>query len=397
MISRMTRYLLWELIRVFLFALIAFSVVLVAVVVINEAIRSGIPPHVILDLIPFAIVQTSQITIPLALLLAVTTVYSEFSGSNEFTALKALGISPVMVIWPTLFLAVLLSFFAVWVNDIAVSRGRVGIQRVIFNAGEEILYEMLRVNQKYDTNDFSISVHDIHGKILEQVTIIFNMDGRKATLHAQEATITRKEEEQIDGSTRIFFVISAKNVTIQGDGFSGQYQGEYQHKYPLPPISIRPSDTSLSQIPSEIQQRRFAILQLEESIAASRALRLLAGDFRDAGNPSLEQQREQQLVDTKRDLRKLCTEPWRRWACGFCCLSFVWMGIPLSLSPRIRASDFWVSFFVCFAPILLLYFPLFMLGLNLSKEGIFPPCGVWLGNGVMFIMGLLLFRPVMKH
>jgi lipopolysaccharide export system permease protein len=102
-----------------------------------------------------------------------------------------------------------------------------------------------------------------------------------------------------------------------------------------------------------------------------------------------------QLEDGERRLSKLRTEPWRRWAMGFSCFFFIWLGIPLAIS--MKSADYWTSFGACFLPILLIYYPLFALGLDRAKNGIWPAYSVWLGNLILFVFGLWLMRRIYRH
>ena len=87
--------------------------------------------------------------VPGTVLLAVTSLYGRMSSSNELVAIKSLGISPMAVLWPMLALATLISFGTVWLNDIAVSWGRIGMRRVVFESFEEIVYRRLESQRTF--------------------------------------------------------------------------------------------------------------------------------------------------------------------------------------------------------------------------------------------------------
>ena len=55
------------------------------------------------------------------------------------------------------------------------------------------------------------------------------------------------------------------------------------------------------------------------------------------------------------------------------------------------------SFFLCFLPILLVYYPLLAFGVDQAKSGALPPWIVWLGNAVLAGWGLWLLRRVMRY
>jgi len=64
---------------------------------------------------------------------------------------------------------------------------------------------------------------------------------------------------------------------------------------------------------------------------------------------------------------------------------------------RRRSSDFVSSFFICFLPILLVYYPFMMFGLDRAKAGDIPPYMVWSGNVVLLAWGAYLLRRVLKY
>ena len=104
---------------------------------------------------------------------------------------------------------------------------------------------------------------------------------------------------------------------------------------------------------------------------------------------------EKEIENAKTRLYRLHTEPWRRWANGFSCLCFVLIGIPVSI--RMRFSEFIASFFICFLPILLVYYPLLAVSVDKAKDGFFPPYSVWLGNIVLAVAGIWMLRRVNRH
>jgi lipopolysaccharide export system permease protein len=92
---------------------------------------------------------------------------------------------------------------------------------------------------------------------------------------------------------------------------------------------------------------------------------------------------------------RLRTEPHRRWSAGFSCLCFAWVGVPMAV--RLRNRDFLTSFFLCFLPILVVYYPLLMYGIGGAKDGTIPPVAVWTGNLLLVCWGAWLVRRVIRY
>jgi lipopolysaccharide export system permease protein len=55
------------------------------------------------------------------------------------------------------------------------------------------------------------------------------------------------------------------------------------------------------------------------------------------------------------------------------------------------------SFFLCFLPILLCYYPLLMFGVSKAKSGMFPSWGVWAGNVILALVGVQMMRRVYQR
>jgi lipopolysaccharide export system permease protein len=150
----------------------------------------------------------------------------------------------------------------------------------------------------------------------------------------------------------------------------------------------------MGRIAAETNRQRSHIRQLQQEMAAESAYLMIAGDFDRLTAPG-QGRRNQELDAARYRLFRLKTEPWRRWANGFSCLFFVVAGIPLSVRQKNR--DFLSSFFLCFLPILLVYYPLLAFGVDRAKTGALPPYTVWAGNIMLLLAGLWLLRRVLRY
>ena len=150
-----------------------------------------------------------------------------------------------------------------------------------------------------------------------------------------------------------------------------------------------PSNLYLSQISGEIRDQSIRLDQLQEELALDAATQWLTGDFVGLTDAKWQDQ-TQRLSDSKNRYNRLHVVPHRRWANGFSCLAFAIIGVPVAL--RLRTGNYATSFGACFVPILLLYYPLFMFGLNGAKMSTLPPYAAWMGNIACAIVGIVLLR-----
>ena len=87
--SLITRYLLKELLTVFLMGLLALTLVINLVLLAGEAIRQGLGPIPILRLIPYVLPNALRFAIPGTMLFAICAVYGRMAGSNEVVDRKS--------------------------------------------------------------------------------------------------------------------------------------------------------------------------------------------------------------------------------------------------------------------------------------------------------------------
>ncbi len=102
-----TRYVLSEMLQVFLVALTALTLFMLVIGLTKEAQQQGLGLLQILSLIPYVLPDAMRFAVPGTILFAVASVFGRFSSSNEIIALKAAGITPMALIWPVAFLSCL--------------------------------------------------------------------------------------------------------------------------------------------------------------------------------------------------------------------------------------------------------------------------------------------------
>jgi lipopolysaccharide export system permease protein len=391
----LTRYVLFELLKVFLVSLTGMTVFFLLVGVFKEAYLQGLGMKQVFLLIPYFLPQALLFAIPAAILFGASSVFGRLSSANEVVAVKASGISPMVLLWPAIILSFLLSLAAVWVNDLAVSWGREGMTRVVLESVEEIAYSRLQQQKSYSTRQFSINVKDVEGKKLIRPTISFGGDDgdSSTTITCEEASMRSDLESQT-------LTIKCINNVVETNGFTLEVPGSYEREIPLGEASrsgsgtTSPSNLALNVIPTAKTQQRQRIQELEEQMATQAAYQMITGNFGELSGPNWGKT-QSQLVTAKQRLYRLEMEPYRRWANGFSCFCFVLVGAPLAIT--MRNSDFLTSFFMCFLPILIFYYPLMAFGVSQAKSGDFPSWGVWAGNFILIGVGVWCIRKVCRY
>jgi lipopolysaccharide export system permease protein len=254
----------------------------------------------------------------------------------------------------------------------------------------------LRTQRAYSNQrGFSIHVRDVEGRRLIMPTVSWQpIDG------SSQMMVTAEEAElQFNPATNSLGIVLV-NIEMVGDNVHGVWPGTYTYEIPLSIASRKgdlartPSEIALGDLPREMHRQRQAIDATRQLLATEAATHLVLGQFRELSGATW-RERLGDLQSQQVRLHRLQTEPWRRWATGFSCFFFVLVGAPLAI--KLRNSDVWTSFFFCFFPILVVYYPLLMYGMGRAKIGALPPYSVWSGNLVLALIGCWLLHQVRRR
>ncbi|HEY1067073.1 MAG TPA: LptF/LptG family permease [Pirellulales bacterium] len=396
--STLTRYILGQLAVVTLTALGLLTALVFCGFVYQEAKDQGLSPPQILRIMPYLLPETMRFSLPAAVLFAACLVYGRLAATNEITAVKSLGVHPLRVVAPSLILSLGLSAVAFWLNDLAVSWGRIGIERVIVEEIDEIVLGMLRVKKAFSTGSATLVVKKIEGTKLISPLLTFSTgpDAPPVKVAAEEAGLT------LDAEHSSLTIVFRKGTIEVGSEATVQIMDVFEHTIPLAeirrqnPEGITPAWLPMLEIPHAIAQAEENLRDNRLKAAGKAAQAMLLGRIELLTDPRSEiniQRRSHRNHEAH--LARLHTEPWRRWAVSFSCFFFVLVGAPAAMS--LRNSDVLVTFMTCWLPILFVYYPLLMMGIDWSKTGDVHPSIVWIANGVFLVAGAVLLRKFIRY
>lgn len=391
------RYVLSELLKIFTLSLGVLTLLFIIFGLVKEAREQGLEPQQVLQLIPFVLPDALRYTVPATILLSACMVYGRMSSSNEVTALKSLGISPMTILWPIFIFSFILSVATVWLNDLAVTWGRDGVRRVVLESVEEIVYGMLRTQRTYSSKDVSIVVKRVDGRKLVQPTI--SMQSKKSSM------IMRSEEAELRSDLQegaLTIICHNGELELETNGKVQRitfYNDTLERSFPLDQGKTKdelghPSYMAMNAIPDTIAALEKEIETQYDELAAKAALAMMTGNFAELGSAEWNTE-ESEKKEKRTRIFRLQTEPHRRMSNGFSCFCFALIGAPLAI--RFRNADLMTSFFACFLPILLVYYPLLAFGVDFAKNGSLPPYAVWGGNIILILAGLWMLRKVVRY
>jgi lipopolysaccharide export system permease protein len=347
----------------------------------KEGISRGLPPQVVLQILPYIVPEMLRFVIPGCLLFAVCSVLGQMAAANEMVALKSLGIDPLRVIWPVLILAYALSATTFWLYDVCAVWARPNLRRLVSESIDEIAYSVLGSSHSFRASGVSIVVDGVKGKTLLRpvVTVETGKAMPPMTLTAAEARLV---SDAGTGTLRIEcrdgqFDVAGKGSLRFPDGFS--HVLTIGDATAVSEEQLSPAYLGIRAIPRQVALERKQIARLERDL---RSIDCSAKAAVDCIQRELEHRRAR--------LFRLQAEPHRRLSNGLGCFCFALVGVPVAMGRR--SADTMSVFFLCFLPILLVYYPLLMTGENIARQGVFPQCSVWLADAVLFSVGIVLLR-----
>ena len=378
----------------FVISLVAMTIVISLVFVGQQLIGADLSYLNVAKLMPYIFLIGLQFSVPATILFSVCCVYGRISADNEIIALKSAGISPMCIFRPVVVLGVLISVPSVWLNDLAVSWAKPAMELVILRSFEEIIYRGLSSKKAYNSEKgFAIHVQEVKDRWLIKPNIWMQSDNQLRTITAERAKISIDSKDDK-------MIIELIDAFVTRDGHEQiRWPDSLIIEMPLDLAaksgtnSTSPSQYSISQIPRELSRQNGFNDRRREKLATRYSIALASGRYVSL-NDTTSQTLSAEVAETERKLSRLKTEPMRRWALGFSCLAFVWIGVPMAI--LIRSADYWWTFGVCFVPILLIYYPIFGMSLVFSKDGTWPASSLWLGNITLALIGTWLMRKVVK-
>lgn len=388
------RSVLNDLMRVFGLAIFVLTMLLVVMGVAGEAAKNGLGATQIIQILPYIVPSLLPYTIPATLLLTVCIVYGRMAGDHEVTAIKAAGINVFCILIPSFVLGAALSLGTFILTDQFIPWARANIESVIALAMEDIFLDMLHAKGSYNdsANGVSILVSGVRNRTLIKPIIRYRLEhGEVATITAREAKLKFDlEQQQVLLTLHDSHIETPRSESVDFD--------EEEFKLPLP----TPTDTLKAprNMTIETIRRELAGLVKERDDILHRqmigaVLALSEGSFH---RLAPQDQWTLEMKERSRSERsnKLTTEVHGRIALSCSCFFFVLIGSPFAIVQGKR--QFLTNFALCFAPILVVYYPIVLLTMDLCRGGkISPVWGMWVGNASLLITAFFVLRKVFRN
>jgi len=387
------KYILGELVRVFIFVVSALTVLLVFVGAFGQVSEHGIGPAEILQILPYLVPSLLPFTIPATMLLTVTVVYGRVAADHEITAAKAAGISALSLLWPSFVMGAFLSLVSLLLTDQVIPWATNNIEYRIAQMMEKIFLDILRTQKYFSHPDppLTITVLDVDGKKLIKPVFSFTpRNGQKSMVLADEATL------RFDLEKRVVRVSVMNGRCEAGDRQNIRLEHQdYEFPLPIDAKKLRPRQASIRELRKGLGGMTTNLEERRDERDLETAFALGTGDFERLDDLEMLKYDIDRL-DNKEEIARFRTEIHSRFALSASCFFFAILGGPFSVLQARR--QVLTSFFICFLPILVLYYPIVMFMMNLSKSEIVNPAwAMWAGNAVLVPFAWVTMKKVLKH
>ncbi|HWP66925.1 MAG TPA: LPS export ABC transporter permease LptF [Candidatus Limnocylindria bacterium] len=356
------RYTLREMMTPFLLGLGVFTFVLLLarlLRLIELVVNRGLPATQVLRLFSYLLPAFLEVTVPMAMLLAILVAFGRLSADSEITALRSAGVSlyqltpgvATIVAASTLVTLLLATHARPWGNhamrlalfEIARTRATAGIRPQVFN--DEFDGLTIYTERVDNTTDRLVHLLIADQRDPNQQNTIFAAHGVLVSDPERHAVTLRLE----DG------VIYTRDASGRAE-----YRTEFE-SYAVS-LDLEATLAGLSEEPED--PKELTLPALAARIESNRA----------NGLP------------VTREL----AEYHRKFAIPFACVVFGLLGLPLGVQPgrAVKSRGFTVSVVVIFV-----YYILLSVGQALAEQDRMPAAlGLWLPNLVLGIAGLVIFH-----
>ncbi len=393
--TTLQRMIFWELVRVFLLALVALSGLFLLGGVVQEASQRGLTPSQILYVVPLLIPNTLPYTVPATVLFACCIVYGRMAHDHEITALRAAGVHLGRLLAPAVVLSMFVTAGLTSLQYDVIPRTRQMLADRVLTDADELVCGMLKRHGCLKLPDYSVFVREVRGKVfIDPIVKQRSKDGYSVVAHAKEARLIGTD--LVNEKISIFM----PHCTIIGDDAKGN--GSVQNEtFPiafqsgaLKDTAVRPMNMTRQQIAAKWddlaairEQRQNKLVEITEQLAA--------------GNPEreyltmLQRDNEFHITETYRIERALRAESHLRPAIALGGLFFALVAVPVGI--RFHRADYLSTFVSCFLPVVMIYYPLLLAGTNFAREGRLPAISVWIADIAAGIVGTFMLRRLFRR
>lgn len=397
--GRIHRMILWELLKVFFLSLIGLTGLILMGGVVAEATRSGLGPMQIAAAIPLLLPSLLPYTIPTTTLFATCIVYGRLAADSEIVALKSAGIHIAHVLWPAVFLGIVTSIITMILYVDVIPSTRFMLRTLPVSDVEELLYAMLRKEGsiRHPKIDVEIHVNSIQGRKLQDVLFLRRAPGGKGF-----DTVARAKEAElrVETANKRLQIHMIQCQLVEGHGRVGFADDQIwpvdlpAELYNTTPEKTKPSDMTWLELFHHEEKLQDARAKIGQEIDRHQWAQNLQNAQPNFGQHVADLINERKNCDVQ--IAFIHSEWHMRPAIALGCLCFALVGCPIGI--WFSKSDYLSAFVTCFLPIVILYYPLLLGIINMTRAGrMIPWLGLYDADLLMLLVGAILFRRLARN
>jgi lipopolysaccharide export system permease protein len=375
------RYIAGETLRPFIGCAVFFLFVLLMFQVIRLAdvfVVHNVSGYTVILLMGYLALTFTPVIFPIAFLLAVLLGFGRLSTDSEVLAMRAAGMSVYTMVRPVVALGALLTAVTLFCNFYFVPYG-----------ARQFRYELFRI---YNTKAIA-TIHEgtFTEGFFDMVLYAQDVDSKKSTMNKVMIYDERKKEAPITVVARHGAILNSVQDAagtpglvlrlMQGSLHRGTPKKQIYEKTNFDTYDIFLKIETAKVIGVDLP-KTMDITSLQNKINYVKGL-MAKGTPWENLSP----------VDRKEYL-DYTVEYWKRFALSGSCLVFALMGVAFGVirTRTVRSN----SFLICLL-VLLFYWGLYSLGLNMASEGKIPaPIGMWSANAILLLIALFTLRRVAR-
>ena len=379
--SILYRYFIKEHIVPFFLALLVLTFILImnrVFELVYNIVGKGLSAYIVLKVFVLSLPFIIALTVPMAVLVAVITVFGRMSQDFEIIALKTGGINLYRVIIPVLLTIIVLSMCMVYFNNHILPESNHIVKNLLIDINQK--KPTLRLREGVFTSPFK--GYDIYIKKLDQ-----------KTSSMYDVLIYESRKGRI---VKVVVADSGKLVSDKGMIVLFLLNGEVHEIDPKNPLHYRKLSFSKHTIKFPLNDK---FVEKNRSYRSDRELS--ARDMRSKIKKlkdEIEKMKNGQaniVIDTKRRIKikereidRYAVEIQKKYSIPFASVVFLFLGVPLGIRTRkggvAVATGVSILFFV-------VYYIFLVGGEELADRGYMSPFGaMWLPNIIFFVVGIIL-------
>jgi lipopolysaccharide export LptBFGC system permease protein LptF len=225
MVFTLHRYILRELLKVFILSALAMSMILSLGGILRPIQDYGVGPQQVLHLIGYFLPITLTFVLPMAGLFAAALVYGRLANDNELDACRASGISLLTAVYPGLVLAIIIAIATLVLSFYVVPTYVQRAERSIKADAKQILYRNLQRKGHYKLPDgrfriYADAANPQKDELLGVVVVDVKDNDIKKLITTERASVHFEPHKKFNEVMITVIAHNAYQLDSEGEAFS---------------------------------------------------------------------------------------------------------------------------------------------------------------------------------